>query len=435
MRLKKLRESLMDGDAGAVFKGMATLLMGSGVAKLIGLASTPLLTRLYSPEDFGVLSIYVALVSFLTPLLTLRYVLAIPLPKTDALAANIAALSSGVLSVMALLLSLLLWRAGEYFLNLMSMDALIPWRWMIVVGVVGAAIYEVLSMWATRKKDYRILAKTQFSQSVLGASIKLLLGVLALKPLGLLLGQIAAQSAGIGTYLRHYWCDINRHAANVNCAKVMLVARHYISYPLFRLPSQILLVFSTQAPLLLVATFYGSQITGQLGLALMALALPVNLLGESMSKSFYAEIADIGRKKPDIVRRLTYLVTRRLFWLSILPALLLMVGGKWIFSKIFGHQWGMAGEFASVLAFYLVFQFVQKPVSYLMFVFDGQKELLYLSIQRAAATVLCFWVGRWVGLDAVATVAVYSFVLSLHYVFSIFLAVKKIPKVIPTTFK
>lgn len=427
MKLAELKASILSGEAGNIFRGMATLLMGNGAAKLIGLASIPVLTRIYAPEDFGVLSIYTALVAILAPLLTLRYVQAVPLPKTDELAANILALSGILFLIMTIALSLALFFLGEYFLAAISMDALIDWRWLIVFGAIGVGLYEGLTEWATRKKNYRIIAQTQFNQSVLGTVIKIFLGFFGLKPVGLLVGQFVAQGGGVGTYLKFFWRDIKLHARNVSWGRMNLMFRYYIGYPLFRLPSQALLIFSTQAPLFFTAAFYGTEITGQLGLALMALALPVSLLGESMSKAFYAEMASIGRRQPHKVKRLTYIVIQRLVWLSVVPAFVLIFWGRWIFASIFGAHWADAGQFASVLAIYLVFQFVQKPVSYLMFVFDGQKQLLYLNAQRAIATILCFVIGWWLELSVVTTVLIYSIVLSFHYLFGTFLAVKKIP--------
>lgn len=427
MLLNKLYNSFLRGEGNRVFAGMITLLLGSGAAKLVGLASIPFLTRIYSSEDFGVLSIYISLVATLAPVLTLRYVQAVPLPRSDVLAANILALSICSLLIVTIALSLMLYFFGENFLITISMEPLIDWRWLIVVGVVGAGVYEALTLWATRKKHYRIIAKTQFAQSIAGAAFKIFLGILAFKPGGLLFGQFAAQTCGVGTYLRYFRQDTERYIGRVGWAKMRLVAQYYSGYPFFRLPSQLLLIFSIQAPIFFAATFYGAEITGQLGLALMALAIPVELLGESMSKAFYAEIANLGKNRPHEVRRLTHVVIKRLFWLSVMPSLILILAGEKLFPIVFGEQWVEAGQFASVLAVCLVFQFIQKPVSYLMFVFDGQKQLLYLSFQRVVVTTFCFWGGWQLDLGVLMTVLVYSLALSLHYLFSIFLAIKKIP--------
>src|SRR5690606_12731715 len=99
---------LVDKDASAVFKGMITLALGSGGARLIGLAAIPLLSRLYSPEDFGLLAVFSSMVLILAPLVSLRYVLALPLPRRDGTALNLLALSMACIFLGSALVGVLL---------------------------------------------------------------------------------------------------------------------------------------------------------------------------------------------------------------------------------------------------------------------------------------------------------------------------------------
>src|SRR5690554_359562 len=133
--LRKVLSKAFGGSASNVFKGMATLALGSGIARIIGIAAIPVLTRLYSPEAFGVLAVFSALLAILAPLLTLRYVLAVPLPRHDGMAFNLLIMSASLMLVMTLLISLLLWIFGEQLLSILSMEALAPWRWLIVFGL------------------------------------------------------------------------------------------------------------------------------------------------------------------------------------------------------------------------------------------------------------------------------------------------------------
>ncbi|MBF6615098.1 MAG: oligosaccharide flippase family protein, partial [Candidimonas sp.] len=82
-------KQIFKGEAGNVFRGMMTLLLGAGLARIVGLLSIPILARIYSPEDFGVLALYTAFIAVVVPVMTLRYVQAIPLPKTDVMAFNL----------------------------------------------------------------------------------------------------------------------------------------------------------------------------------------------------------------------------------------------------------------------------------------------------------------------------------------------------------
>ena len=86
-----------------IFKNMAILALGAGSAQAIGLAATPILTRIYSPSDFGLLSVFMSAVYLMAPFTNLRYAMAIPLPKSDGMAFNVIGLSITILVVFILL--------------------------------------------------------------------------------------------------------------------------------------------------------------------------------------------------------------------------------------------------------------------------------------------------------------------------------------------
>lgn len=402
--------------------------LGSGSARLIGVASIPILSRLYSPADFGVLSVYVSLVALAAPFLTLRYALALPIPRANRSALTLLSLCLLLIAGITALLLVVLWIWSPAILSALDMAPLQRWWPLIALGASGAALYELLTMWATRRRSYQIIARTQFSQSFIGESVKVALGLLAVKPLGLLLGHALSQAGGITSLASAFRGDLRpRNFRGISLRRLSQVARRYAAYPTFRLLSQVLMIFSMQAPVLLMASFFGTENAGQLGLAMMAVSLPANLLGESMAKAFYGEISAIGPRNPDRIRALTLQIVKKLLALSLPPTLVLLALGPYLFPFVLGAKWDMAGKFVSILAIYLSFQFIQKPVSYLMFLFNGQRTLLALNVQRAFITVACFWGGYAAKLGESSTLLIYSILLSAHYAFSIYIAIRRIP--------
>lgn len=422
------RTRLAGGASAKVFTGMATLAVGNGLARIVGLAAIPILTRIYSPEHFGVLSVFSALLLLLTPLMTLRYELAIPLPRRDSTAMTMVGLSACLLLVMTLTAGILLWTAGPTLLAVTSLEVLIPYRWVLLVALFSAGLYEVLLIWAVRRRAYPAIARTQLQQSAVGSIAKIALGLLGVKPLGLLGGQVLGAGAGTITLVRMFRADVARYRRHVTLSRIGFMLRHYRSFPAYRLPSQLLQIFSSQAPLLLAAAIYDARTTGQLGLAMMTLALPMNLLGHSTSKAYYAEIASIGRKHPADIRNVTHSVIKRLLLLALAPAVLLLIYGERLFVFAFGAEWSAAGEMASILAIYLLFQFMHAPASHLLSVFDGQRLLLMLNVQRAVLTLACFAAGNWLDLPINSVLMVYAITLSVQYLFSLLMTLRVIPR-------
>ncbi|MCG5501293.1 lipopolysaccharide biosynthesis protein [Ectothiorhodospira lacustris] len=415
-------------DTAAVFRGMATLALGSGLARVIGIASIPILTRLYTPEDFGVMAVFTALIALMAPLLTLRYILAVPLPRHDGLAMNLMVLSAGLMLVTGTLLAIGLAFFAEPMLALMSMEVLAPWWWLIVLGLIGSGTYEMLSLWATRRRAYKVIAYTNVTQSAAGALVKVSFGFFGAWPIGLLIGQVVAKSGGIGTLLRHFWAEFRANWRHVRRSRLERVAVRHRGFPIYRLPSQVLLVFSAQAPVLFIATLYDAETTGQFGLAMAAIGLPLGLLGQTTAKAFYAEAANIGRRRGEEIRQLTIAVLKRLAFFAAVPTIILLVFGPELFRIVFGGNWELAGVFASILAIYLFFQFIQTPVAHLFYIFERQRSLLVLNVQRVILVLMLFAAAGYLDWSPVLAITAYAVLLSLHYMVTVFWALGIIKK-------
>lgn len=416
------------GTSGGVFRGTATLALGSGLGQVIGTAAIPLLTRLYSPEDFGVLAVFTALVAILAPMVTLRYVLALPLPRQDGVAMNLLVLSAGLMLALSAMVALALWLGGAALLGLVSMQVLAPWWWLIALGVIGTASYEMLTLWATRRRAYKVIAQTNVTQSIAGAVMKITLGLAAVQPLGLLAGQVVAQAGGIGRLLRGFLPEFRASWRHISPIRMRRAAGRYRGFPLWRVPSQFLMVFSMQAPMLFMAALYDPQTAGQFSLAVIAISMPVNLLGRTTSQAFYAEASSLGRRRSQEIRTMLVTVMVRLGAVSIVPALALLVLGPSLFSILFGSNWELAGTFAQALSLYLLFQFIQTPVSNVFYIFGGQRQLLFLNAQRVALLGAAFGIAYYFSWPPERTIWLYALLMAAHYALSIIYAVRFIPR-------
>lgn len=414
--IKKLINKIFSGEAGGVYRGMLILLMGSGLGRIVGLASIPILTRLYSPDDYGILAIYTSIVAILVPVMTLRYVTAIPLPKTDAMAFNLFVLCAKLIVLGTLLVGILLALYGKTILGWFSMEKLAAYWWLIAIGVMGASSYELFGMWATRQKNFKVIARTQISQSLLGNLVKIGLGLLAVKPFGLVAGQVIAQSGGIGSYLKSTSKDFKKLTPSLDNKKQKILAGYYQDFPKYRLPSQFLMVLSVQAPVIMMAALHGSAETGQLGLAIMALALPVSLVGGAISQAYYSEVAAIGKANVAKIRRITVNTQVKLLAISAPIALIFIIVAKHLFEVLFGEEWAVAGEYAAILAPYVLLQFTSSPLVQVINILGKQFFFLAINILRVAGLLsiyLCssvFWLSAE---SLVMLISVFSFLFYL----------------------
>lgn len=417
-----------NNPSSAVFRNMAVLASGTGVAKVVGGLSMPIITRIYAPEHLGVLAVFTALTGLLVPLGTLRYTVALPLPRHDGLATNLAVLCLISLCIMSTFSAFILWLFARPILEMLDMKSLLPYWWLLIITVIGSGLYDILSQWAIREKAFKSVANTKVWQSLSGSLVKIGLGLLGLKPLGILLGHVVSQAGGVISLMTSFQHKFQANIKYISKRRILFLFKHYSEFPRIRLPSQFLLVFSVQAPLIFSAKIFGAETTGQLGLALMAMSLPMSLLGQATGQAYYAEIAKIGRKNPSLIYKVTKSITKKLFLIGVLPFLALLLAGPLLFNLVFGQQWREAGLFASILAIYLLAQFVSSPIVNALSVFEKQWIFLRINIVRAFGTLVIFGIAYAMSLSPVGTIVIYSLALSIHYMFTsiaVFRVIKK----------
>lgn len=401
-----------------LYGGILTLLMGASGARIIGLVCTPIIARLYTPSDLGLLALFVAFVTIISPMVSLKYSTAIPLPRTDGMALNVFVLGLGVACITLIIAGGVLYFFKSYLFSLLNADELQDWWWLLVLALAGAAIYELLNMWGVRKRRYKALAKGDVISSLVGDVTKLLLGVVAVKPLGLLLGQLLVSATGAAILLANFIEDFAARCSAISAKRMWLVASFYRQFVYYRMPSQLLLSVSAQAPIIMMASLYTQDDTGQLSLAIMALALPANLLGSAIAKAFYAEISVIGKNHLKKIRRLAFDLQKKLFFLGGPFVILAVLLSEWVFEIVFGAQWVVAGTYAAILAPFIFFQLISAPLLQVLNVVGDQRAFLVINTVRVLGLMVIYLSVINSSIDKHEFVRVLSVYLSVFYVAS-----------------
>lgn len=392
-----------------------TLMLGAGTAKVLTLASMPLLTRIYTPEDFGLLASLTALTAVFAPLLGLRYSNAIPLPRRDSTAFHVMVISLVSSAVGAIVVAILLWIAisNEWpYSESMKLGGL--W-WLLPVSIILVSSYETLSYWATRKKAFKSIARTQFNQAFIGSTSKLVLGLTGLSTAGLLYGQIAQHGGGIYRLVREFRSDFISHMARLKSRVLIRSISYYRDFPLLRLPSHFIYTLSAQAPLLYAAAVWEPQITGQFGLAVMAMALPIALISQTASNAYFGEISSIGKRNIPKLLSVTEGMVKWLLAVGIGVTIFVNLLAPVLFEFLFGKDWIAAGEFAAALSAYLGIQLVAAPLMTILNVLKRQALALRIHITRLVLTVVSLYLAHRFLMTPLETIQLYAIALSIHF--------------------
>lgn len=413
-----------------LFKNILKLISGEGIGRAIGLVAAPVITRLYTPSDFGILAVFVSLTALIYPFCTLRYTLAIPLHSDERIGINSLAACFVVLGITTAIVSISFVLFHSEILGLFASESIDAYRYFVPAAFAIYGTAEILSYYATRYRDFSTVAKVTVSQNAIGAIVKIVFGLLRFNAAGLLIGNILAESGGLSMYMRAYWKRLKEGARYLSRRKICFVLKRYKDFPLYRVPSQILLKAAGSLPILYFAWHFGAEATGRISLAMSMLAAPVALVCSTVGKAFYGEIASLGKRNGNEISALTLRIMIRLFGISIVPFMLIICFGPWIFQTFFGAEWTQSGIFARYLCFYLIFRFVYSPVSDGIFnVFERQRIVFWLEISRIMIVVLSLFVSYLYEFSVIDTVFIYSLALTVQYIISLILVLQILRKV------
>jgi O-antigen/teichoic acid export membrane protein len=385
-------------------RSIGVLAGGTAAAQVLLVLAAPLLTRLYTPEDFGVLAVYASLLTFIGVVASLRYELAIPLPDNDEEAANVAALCLLIVSCATALTALFVLFFGNITANFLGVAQLSPYLWLLPIGVFASSTYSIFNYWSLRKKSFHAIARTKLRQAV--TTLALQIGAFKLGVPALLAGQ--AVGHGAGTLSLAMPAFNNPAFKGISWQGIGNGAKRYRRFPAYLTWDAILNTLGTQLPTLFLASWFGPVGAGLYALANRVLSMPASFLGGAIGQAFFANCADAYREGTH--GKLVATLQAKLIQIGMPPAFIVALVGPDAFSLAFGAEWRPGGQFASWMAIWLFAAFVYSPLSTLFAVMERQLEVVALQSVLLAARAGAVLIGAFTDniLTAVAWLSIGS---------------------------
>lgn len=410
------------------FQNVTIVAGGNAAAKLIGVLATPIITRLYTPGDYGIYSVFMSVIGITGSLATLRYSITIPIAKDEKIADNLIKLCFLITLGLSLLWLLIVAFFGVKIANYYQSDNLQQFLWLIPLVFLGKGIYETLNNWAVRNKGFKLITRTKISQTISSSIIKIGFGLLKVAPLGLFLGHITQEAAGIRSIASKLKKAKPLLFRDTSWKEIKSVAIRYKDFPLVQSWSQLLLALGAQMPILLLGLFYDADVVGVFGLAFSMISLPMDLIGQSVAQVYYAEISRFGKENARKTYNLSISLIKKLFIIGLLPVGLLIAFAPWIFKIVFGPEWIDSGLYASILSIMILTHFISNPIANIFNVYEEQKMQLLLNIVRVVLIILVFWVSSKLAFSPIHTIGLYSLCMTLYYGFMSLIVLRVVKK-------
>lgn len=391
-------------------RNVLTLMTGTTIAQAIPIAITPILTRLYTPEEFGVLALFVAITVILGTIANARYELAITLPENDEDAIEVAALGIVIASLFSVMLFIPFVLFNEGLSKFIDNSDISLWLYFVplVVWVIG--IFNVLSYLNIRYKKFQDIAKSHVYKSVSMIGVQLLLGVLKVGSTGLILGQITSSVGSVyrlskNIDMRSLYCKIK------DTKNLGLKALRYKNFLIYMLPASLMNALSSNIISLAIPTLFSIKTLGFYTLAQRSLGAPVSLIGSSIAQVYMQE-ASIEKNITGKVVNTFNKTLKKLVFLSCIIFIPTYFVIEDLFSIFFGESWRIAGSYAQILLPYFALNFVVSSLS----VTDSIMEKQYIyAVFNCVNLLLAILIMVYFSSEFEVFVNVFVYAFSLNY--------------------
>lgn len=373
-------------------RNVLTLVAGTGLAQAIPIAITPILTRIYSPADFGLFALFSAICAILTVIVTGRYELAVVVPEKDSEAKSIVYLAIFLCFIGSIVLFLIIFLFGEYIVKTFKNPELRGLLYWIPISIFFVGCFQSLSYWFNRKSNYYLMASSRVLQSGSMSTIHLICGFLKSGKMGLIFGQIFGQFLSF-ILLLNVFIKSNKYNERVILKTgIREVAIKYKRFPKFLILAHGFNTGSAQSPAIFLNLLFSTVASGYFMLIERVLQAPISLIGGSIGAVFRQEASFYYAKNKEC-KRIFIATFKKLLFLSFIPFILLFTFSKEIFVIAFGSEWAVASEYARVLIPMFFLRFLTSPLSAMFIIAEAQKLDLIWQIALFILTVTAFYVG------------------------------------------
>ena len=401
-------------------KNVLTLMTGSTLSQAIPIAISPILTRIYTPEDFGLYAVYIAIITILGTIVSGRYELAIMLPKKDEDAINIFALGLVITICLTVLTTILVITFNDYIVNLSNNQKMKYWLYIVPVSVFLMGCYNLLIYFNNRLKNFNKISNMFIFKASASAVVQLSLGCIKTGATGLISGQIFSQlMADI-----HLSIIIFRNKillSKINKPKMIEMAKRYRDFPKYSVLAILANKLSYQLTNIIVSAIYSITTLGYYAHVQRVLGLPSSLIGTSIGRVFIHEASKEKQNTGKAIQ--TFKSTMRKLILIGLPifAFLFMIVED-LFAFVFGEPWRIAGEYAQIVIPFFFVQFIISSISSTETIMEKQNLDLLFNIAILAGSMIVIVVSSSFGFKIF--LINWAIVISLLYVIYGFVLMK-----------
>lgn len=398
--------------------------MGNAVAQLIGVLTIPILTRLFTPEQYGALNLFTNVVAFLSIIITFRFEYLILLDKYESVALNIISLILRFGVILSVAFFFIILTNKSTLVSLFKLEQVSSYLYFAPFSALLISISVSVQQFQQRKQKYFISGVSEVVNK-LGV---LFFTVIVFFVFRTTLALILSSSFGIALkiiylsnkdeLIKNSWFSLRKKIALISFKKYW---KSSLSFSI----SNTLLFITGHLPVYFITKYYGMKVLGNWSLMIMALYLPTSVIGNAIGQVFYERAAKLNAEGYNF-NKLWVSTIKSLLLISIPSFLIIAFISPYIFSTFFGNNWQLAGEYASIFSIAACLSFICTPVDKACYIINRwQYPYIYNSL-RLLFVIISFFIAQrneftfkeFLWLHVFQTSLIYCFDLLMSFYFS-----------------
>jgi len=416
---KYIKELLQKYIKGSQYKkNVLIMIIGRVVAQAIPILLTPLLTRIYSPSEFGVFGVFSTIIAIVAMVSNGRYCLSIILPKDDDKAKRLFFLSTFLTVFTAIIFTLVLILWGGPFFRVLNTASLEQYIWIVILNMLFIGLYEDLYYYALRAKAFKILTTNIIIQALVLIISRLVFGYLGYTEVGLILSYLLGYGVSYILMIIRLKMPIYWLVKEFKVTVYWQLMKEYYKFPKYSLLADTLSMTANMSPNILLNKVFGTVTTGYYTMSDKILGSPIWLVTSSVGDVFRQEASEQFRTKGscfDVFKK----TVKAMFLLGIVPFLLLFIFSPMIIPPLLGEGWSEVGDFIRIFSVMYFIKFIVRPVYSVLYIVRKQDYNAIFQGIHLLSIIVAFVIG-FVTKDLYLCLVSWSVLSSISYVIILF---------------
>ena len=397
---------------------------GATIAQAIPIAISPILTRMYTPQDFGVLSLFASIVTIFGTVATMRYELAIMLPDSEDDGLNVGVLGVLTTTILTLILFLVVLFFNGPVSRLLANkrvepELIAPWLYLVPASVFLIGLFNVLNYVNNRSKNYKHIAVAGVHRSMALAATQLGVGFVQEGACGLIVGRVLSGFASVILLLRNVLSTRDLRS-KISWSRMVKLGVRYRDFPIYSTPAALSNTSATNLTNILVAAFFSPTTLGFYSMTQRMLGMPSTLIGRGVSQVFFQQATE-EKNRSGVAIRIFDKTVNRLALIAVPFFVVLFFIVEDLFALVFSEEWRVSGVYASYLIPLFAIRFVVSAVSMTNIVFEKQKLGLAWQLGLFVVAIGSVFCSNWAGVSFEQFLVIFTCVCFAHYLLYYFL--------------